>query len=118
MKYKALSIVFPNGQKIVQGQKTLEIRSWLPDQLPLKNLVIVENKNFLNQEMEQEQGVAIALVDIESVHPWKQNEFDAACANYWEEGCFAWVLSNIRLIDPVIESVAKRKIYDIELDLT
>jgi hypothetical protein len=42
-QYQALSIVAPNGGRIAQGLKTLEIRSWQPEYLPLKNLVIVEN---------------------------------------------------------------------------
>lgn len=41
--YLALSIVAPSGQRIAQGLKILEVRSWRPDQLPLKDLVIVEN---------------------------------------------------------------------------
>lgn len=29
-KMKALSIVYPGGQKIVSGLKTIEVRSWAP----------------------------------------------------------------------------------------
>jgi len=32
---KALSIVKPNGTRIAQGEKTLEIRRWHPDMSPL-----------------------------------------------------------------------------------
>lgn len=65
----ALSIVTPAGQRIAQGQKRLEIRSWQPEQLPLKDLVIVENKNCLSKAGDEEAGMAVAIVDIESVHP-------------------------------------------------
>ena len=44
--YSALSIVAPSGTKIAQGLKTLEIRSWTPKQLPLRDLVIVKILNF------------------------------------------------------------------------
>lgn len=66
----ALSIVAPSRQKIASGMKTLEIRSWCPDQLPIKNLLIVENDNFLMKDGGEELGKAIAWVDVESVHPW------------------------------------------------
>lgn len=115
-KFSALSIVAPSGQCIAQGMKTLEVRSWQPEQLPLKDLLIVENKFFLNHDADEELGVAVALVDVESVHVWQPNEVEAACASYWAEGYFAWQLSNIRPIKDKIEVPAKRKIYLIEID--
>lgn len=115
-KFLALSIVAPSGQRIAQGMKTLEVRSWHPEQLPLKDLLLVENKNFLNHDADEEQGVAVALVDVESVHVWQRNEVEAACASYWAEGYFAWQLSNVRPIKNRVEVPAKRKIYLIEMD--
>lgn len=115
MRYSALSIVAPNGQRIAKGQKVLEVRSWQPDQLPLKNLLIVENLNYLSQDREEEQGFAVALVDIESVHEWQPHEVSAACATTWQEGYYAWVISNIRPIEPAIKTIARRKIYMLDL---
>lgn len=115
-KYPALSIVVPSGSKIAQGLKTLEIRSWIPEQLPLKDLVIVENLHFLSAEYTEEMGKAVAIVDIESVHPWREDECAAACANDWAEGYFAWVISNVRPITQPLGVFAKRKIYFIDID--
>lgn len=114
-QYTALSIVTPNGGRIVQGLKTLEVRSWQPESFPLKNLVIVENQNFLLNDGDEEAGLAVALVDIESVHPWQPEEMEAACASYWAEGYFAWVISNVRPFAEPIEVMAKRKLYKIEV---
>lgn len=114
--FRALSIVEPNGQYIAQGIKCLEIRSWKPEHLPLQNLVIVENKNYLNQEGDEEDGLAVAMVDIESVHVWQKDEVELACASGWSERCFAWVITNVRPIEPAINVPAKRKIYLIEID--
>lgn len=85
-QYTALSVVAPSAERIVQGLKTLEIRSWQPQTIPLKNLVIVENQHFLRNEGEQEIGRALALVDIESIHVWQADEIEAACASYWAVG--------------------------------
>lgn len=116
IEFQALSIVVPSGTRIAQGLKTLEVRSWLPEQLPLKNLVIVENQHYLNKDGDEELGRAVAIVDVVSAHPWRPDEFDAACANYWAEGYFAWVLENVRAIDPPLAVVAKRNIYTVFLE--
>jgi hypothetical protein len=115
-KFSALSIVAPSGQRIAQGMKTLEVRSWQPEHLPLKDLLIVENKTFLNHAGAEELGVAVALVDVESVHIWQPHEVEAACASDWAVGYFAWQLSNVRPIKNQVEVPAKRKIYLIEMD--
>lgn len=114
-QYTALSIVAPNAERIVHGLKTLEVRSWQPEKLPLKDVVIVENQNFLLNEGDEEMGHAIALVDIESIHLWQSDEVSAACASYWAEGYFAWVISNVRPFKKPIDVVAKRKLYKIKL---
>lgn len=49
-QFLALSVVAPNGIRIAQRIKTLEVRSWVPAQLPLKDLFIVENQNFLKND--------------------------------------------------------------------
>lgn len=113
--YQALSIVAPSGEYITQGVKTLEIRSWRPEQLPLKNLIIVENTHYLNQ-CGDEEGRAIAFVDIHSVHAWKNTEIESAKASYWQEGYWAWVIENVRPIHPPVNMSARRKIYWVELE--
>lgn len=113
---QALSVVAPSGQWIVEGRKTLEIRSWLPDQWPLKDLLIVENKHFLNNTGDQEMGTAIAWVDLESIHAWQQHEVEQACSAQWQTGYFAWVLVNLRPIEKPFAVLAKRKIYFIGID--
>ena len=114
MIYSALSIVAPNGTKILEGIKQIEVRSWTPQELPLKNLVIVENKNFLNDGLQEEQGIAIAIVDIESIHEWKQDEIKIACASYWEDGYFAWVITNVRPFPVPMSVIAIKKIYTLD----
>ena len=59
--------------------------------LPLKDLMIVENQHFLLN--------------------------DAACATYWAEGYLAWLISNIRPFAQPLHTIAKRKLYRIELML-
>ena len=60
---------------------------------------------------------ALSIVDIESVHLWTENELALAAASYWEDGYWAWVISNVRPIEKFVEVPAKRKIYSIDVDL-
>ncbi len=83
----------------------------------MKDLLIVENQNFLVKDTDEEEGFAVALVDVVSIHPWRNDEVNLACASAWSEGYFAWVLSNVRPIKQPVKILAKRKIYQVELDL-
>ena len=116
-QYTALSMVAPNAERIAKKVKTLELRSWQPEMLPLKDLIIVENQHFLLNDGDEDVGFAVALVDIESVYPWQSDEVDAACASYWTDGYYAWVISNVRPLKQPIEAIAKRKLYRLELNL-
>ena len=56
MVVNALSIVSPSVQHIVAGKKVVEIRRWLPPEIPFLNLVLVENE--IQQDMEQVLSVS------------------------------------------------------------
>ncbi|WP_422289608.1 ASCH domain-containing protein [Hydrogenophaga sp.] len=115
-EYVALSIVSPHGGNIASGRKTIEVRSWSPSFLPLKDLLIVENEHFLTQEGQIDpHGNAVALVDVVSVEPWVVAQVDAACSCGWEPGYFAWRLENIRPLVPAQPAIAARKLYKVEL---
>lgn len=115
----ALSIVGPHGANIALGKKSLEVRSWRPPFLPVRNLVIVENARFLSADHPIDlDGRAVAIVDIEEVHEWQPSEVVAACSNGWEPGYWAWSLSNVRPIASSTKVPAKRKLYEVELVYT
>ncbi|WP_244962284.1 ASCH domain-containing protein [Burkholderia diffusa] len=65
MPRSALSIVKPAVDDIVAGRKRVEIRSWAPPTLPLRDLVLVQNTIFLRQDgQEDPDGIALAWVDV------------------------------------------------------
>lgn len=113
----ALSIVSPHGCNIANGRKTLEVRSWKPDVLPLKDLLIIENEVMLLEEGQFDpSGRAVAVVDISEVHPWEKNEVDAACSKGWELGYWAWTIVNVRTIQHNSPLIAKHKLYELNFD--
>lgn len=114
--YTALSIVAPHGQNIAKKIKTIEVRSWQPPVLPLKNLLIIENQNYLSADQPEDMdGKATAFVDILEVHEWQPFEVQAACSSDWQPGYWAWILSNIRPISQNVTVPAKRKIYTVQI---
>ena len=49
---------------------------------------LIENQNFLVKDTDEEEGVAVALVDVDSVHAWRNEEVKSACAS-WVKAIFA-----------------------------
>lgn len=118
MKFKTLSIVFPNGTKIARGEKTIEVRSWQPPVGFSEDLLIVENKKFLRAEGETDpEGIPVALVKIKVVRPFKESDIPAACASRWEAGYFSWELDQVRPLNCSVKVPAARGIYETELNL-
>lgn len=112
----ALSIVAPNGANIAAGRKTLEIRSWCPPCLPLRNLLIIENQIFLTDEDEVDpDGIAVALVDVDEVHAWQPSELQAACAAEWKPDLWAWHVTHVRPVHGDVRLVARRKLYEVDI---
>ncbi len=118
MIYKCLSIVKPNGNNITRGIKTIEVRRWKLPSFPLKNLIIIENDNYLSKQYPEEIGMIVAMADVIDVRPWEEKDLTASCAKVYENGYLAWILSNIRKISYPAPVPAKRKIYELELDET
>lgn len=115
--YRALSVVAPAGLKIRDGRKTIEVRQWRPDVLPLRDLLIVENGIRLSSKgmREDPDGRAVALVDVIAVSEWKEADLDAATAPYWEPGWLGWHLENVRAVEWPHPVPAKLRIYEVEL---
>ena len=67
----ALSIVSPSVQHIVDGKKGVEIRRWLPPEIPFLDLVLVENAIYLSEEKHEDRmGWHMQFVDITGIHEW------------------------------------------------
>lgn len=116
IKFKALSIVYPSGTKIARGEKTIEVRSWLPPEGFNEDLLIIENKNFLRKEGEIDpDGTPVAIVRIKSVRPFEESDIAAACATKWEPGYYSWELTDVRPINSLEKVIAARGIYQVEL---
>ena len=116
MIVNALSIVSPSVQRILAGEKVVEIRRWFPPEIPFLDLVLVENKTYLTEEgQEDPNGLARAIVDITGVREWTPEEAKSQGVE-WIPNYICWELSNVRRIEPPIPCVARRKIYKININ--
>jgi len=116
MKFKALSVVAPAGDKIATKKKSIEVRSWAPEEIPLLNVAIVQNENYLLESgQEGENGYVVAIVDFIKIEPWTEVQQKEACSKEWSFGYVGWKISNVRKLKKPIKVIAKRKIYEIEL---
>ncbi len=115
--FTALSVVAPAGDRICSGAKTLEVRTWAPDTLPLCDLLIVQNQHRLSSAgpTEDPDGIVIAMVDVVAVREWRSDEVGAACASCWEPGWLAWELHNVRPIISPAKVAARLRLYEVTI---
>lgn len=112
----ALSIVKPAGQRIADGQKTIEVRRWVPDLATDQDLMIVENERYLLREGDEDpDGRAVAIVRVGVVRPWTVADLEASCATSFEEGWLAWELHSVRRVTSTIPVLAARRLYELVL---
>ncbi len=118
MKYKAISIVSPNGSKIATGEKMIEVRSWLPKIELGLDLLIVENNKYLKGDGEIDpDGTPVAIVKIKKVREYLESDIPAACASRWEPGYFSLELEDDSPIQQSSKVIAARGIYDVDLQI-
>lgn len=110
---KAISVVEPWGTMIADGIKSLEIRGWAPEQLPVQNIALVQNNKRLTKNGDEDDGEVVAIIDIVSCAPWVKEDckFSGCDESEFEEGWLAWKLKNIRKLDNPVSAIAKRKFY-------
>ena len=72
-------------------------------------MLIIENKNDLIQDEDEEIGGAVVIVDIEAIHLWAENELELAVALYREDGYWVWEISNVRPIENVLKFLQTEK---------
>lgn len=96
---KALTVRQPWASDIAEGRKTIETRTW---KTPHRgDLLITASKRPKIEGLPT--GVALCIVDLVDCRPLTIEDEDAALCVIAEgecDGLFAWVLKNLRVIDP------------------
>lgn len=93
---KALSVRQPWAEKILRGEKTIEVRSWTTRYRgPL--LICAAAKKCDNLPT----GVAVCVARLSDVRPIATTDHAAACCAVDPLREFAWVLTDVRPVDAV-----------------
>ncbi|MDU2797514.1 MAG: ASCH domain-containing protein [Klebsiella oxytoca] len=119
-EYLALSIVSPAVDNILSGEKSVGIRSWTPPELPIYDLVLVQNNKYLHDGDVDVNGVALAVVDVSMVSDWTYGDYlrqshDVTLGKDWKKGYYIWKLENIRMVKNKPNVMAQKGIYVIVL---
>mgnify|MGYP001294699278 CR=1 FL=1 len=95
---KALSVKQPWATLLVEGRKTIEVRSWSTQYRgPLVICASAAPKNiFWHDTVDDEHrlmhaGCIIGVVDLVDCRPMRESDAAPACGEYIE-GAFAWVI--------------------------
>ncbi len=113
---KALSVVRPWGSLIAKGTKSLEIRSWSPEKLPMQDIALVQNDVRLTANgQEDPNGIVVAIIDIVACRAWERSDCEnSGCdESEFEEGWLAWEITNVRELNRPIPATAKRGFYEL-----
>ncbi|HCG6316541.1 TPA: ASCH domain-containing protein [Vibrio parahaemolyticus] len=113
---KALSVVQPWGSLIAKGTKSLEIRSWSPEKLPIHDIALVQNEVRLTANgQEDPNGIVIAIIDIVGCRAWDRSDCESSGCDEseFEEGWLAWEITNVRELNRPIPAIAKRGFYEL-----
>lgn len=95
---KALSIHPAYVEQILQGEKTIECRSW--DTLYRGDILICSTAKKRKGTI---SGHALCVVRLDNIVPFAEQHCKAACMQSYEFsiGMYAWMLKDIRYIKPI-----------------
>ena len=110
---KAISVQNPFAHWIMCGEKTIEVRSWNTEHRG--DLLICSSAAPKIPAMIS--GHALCIVSLDKVTKFKKKDMGAACLDEMpDEDCYAWHLSNVRIVKPVPVK-GKLNFYNIDDEL-
>lgn len=127
MKIKALSVRQPWATLILDGSKTMDLRTWSttyrgPLAIYASLEVEKETCKIYNVDVKTlTTGALIGLVDLADVIPLTKKSYDEnkkkhlAGRNY-REGMFGWVLKNPRPLDPPRITKGRLNLFDVNIE--
>jgi hypothetical protein len=109
---KAISIKQPWASLIAAGIKTLEIRQWPTDHRG--PLLIVSSRRPIIEG--HRHGEALCVVTIAGCRKMTRDDIPFACVKEMYFGHYAWVLKEVRVIEP-FGVMGQLRLFDVPDDL-
>jgi len=105
---KAISIKQPWASLIAAGVKTLELRAWPTDHRgPL--LICSSRRPVIDGHR---HGAALCVVDVVDCREMTRDDIPFACVQQFYPDHYAWVLRDVRLIEP-FPVVGQLRLFDV-----
>lgn len=126
MKVKALSFRQPWAELVLQGRKTLDLRTWSTRHrgpLAIYASQTVEKEACLQHGLDPDQlttGAVIGLVDLVGVVELDQSAYDARAAahfsgRHFQEPLFGWELANPRVLAAPVPTRGRLLLFEVDL---
>jgi len=115
---KAVSVIAPLGDFIAQGKKTIDIRDFIAaDLLPTQDLLIVQTKKSLTKELPEDLDArGVCLVRVKEMRKFIYADRAEAKTERFDENWYAWVLTDVRPLNPKIKTRAACGLYQVEIE--
>lgn len=119
---KALSVKQPYASLIVEGEKTIEVRSWKTDYRGDILIISSARPAYKHEFDDMPNGVLVGVVELVDIVPLqKKHLYDA----YMDEdlndadlvGQFAWILKNPRIYDSHLPVKGKLKLFEVPMHI-
>lgn len=110
MIYKAISLKQPWANLVASGKKTIETRKWVTKYRG--DLVICSSQN----PKIEPYGKALCIVELYDVRAMTKKDEVKACIKLYPKAQ-AWLLRNLRPINPPITVKGTLSIFDLKLPL-
>lgn len=108
---KAITIIQPFATLVALGEKTIDHRTWATTHRgPL--LICAGAKDFIMDDDIAPGGYALATCDLVDCREFTSKDIDASCMDKFHAG-FAWMLGNVREIEP-FRVKGKQRIFDVD----
>lgn len=108
MIYKAISLKQPWANLVASGRKTIETRKWSTKYRG--DLVICSSQN----PKIEPYGKALCIVELYDIRPMTKADGEKACIKLYP-GAYAWMLRNLRKIDPPVQVKGSLGIFNLKL---
>lgn len=110
MIYKAISLKQPWANLVARGKKTIETRKWSTNYRG--DLIICSSQ----KPKIEPWGKALCIVELYDVRPMTKKDEKEACVKIYK-GAYAWMLRNVRQINPPVPVKGSLGIYNLKLNL-
>lgn len=117
---KALSVKQPFASLIVEGEKTIEVRSWKTDYRGEILIISSARPAYKHGYEDMPDGVLLGVVELVDIVPLEKKHLYDAWLDMTDaqmRGQYAWILKNPRMYDSRLPMKSKLRLFDVPMHI-